>query len=566
MNCRFTLFITAVVAPMVFLPAADPTPKRIGNSLMLSGDWVPNDPHQIDYQKLPRVPSRHVVISDVKAINGVNQHNYLAFHNGRFFVMWSDGPGVEDRVGQRVKFATSGDGLKWSESHYLTPEPPGSGLHSPYYGTRTEKGMRWISRGFWQREGELLALCSLDEAAGFFGPSLQLRAFRWTNSTWEDAGLVADNAINNFPPKKIATGSWMMSRRTFDYKKTGVQFLLGGVKAIEDWTSSPVLGTNDELSAEEPLWWSLPDGRIIALFRDNRGSKFLYRSVSKDQGASWTTPVRTNFPDATSKLFGFRLSDGRYVLISNSNPRARDPLTIAISEDGLVFNKLAWLVGGRHIDYPHALEHDGHLLVAFAGGKQSIEILKIELSALADISMPESVQADQPLSPIRAKRARKEHWIDLGDEGRTLYANADLVVPELGKLATFSLATASGEKRVVLAVDKKGHLTAELYGEMVIGPKLEASRRHSLLIRLHSHRDLPDELFVALEDPRKDSTEPTNWTLSNTMGSSNANLSRVILYADSQGFTNVRVATTREALATAKAVTGDGNPLIKSKP
>ncbi|MCA9136698.1 MAG: exo-alpha-sialidase [Planctomycetales bacterium] len=377
---------------MVVLYAADPPRQESGNTLMLAGSWLPADPHQIDYSKLPRVPSQHIVVSDVRADKGVNQHNYLAFHSGRYFVMWSDGPGVEDRVGQRVKFADSPDGITWSKPRYLTPEPPNSGPDSPHFGTRSDKGMRWIARGFWQRGGELLALCSLDEAAGFFGPSLQLRAFRWTGSGWDDAGLVADNAINNFPPKKIATGDWMMSRRTYDYKKTGAQFLIGGIKAIDDWKSFPVLGTNDKLSAEEPLWWTLPDGRLVALFRDNRGSKFLYRSISDDQGRTWTTPARTNFPDATSKLFGLRLSDGRYVLISNSNPRARDPLTIAISGDGLVFDKLAWLVGGRHVDYPHAIEHNGHLLVAFAGGKQSVELLRIKLSALDKIEMPRSME------------------------------------------------------------------------------------------------------------------------------------------------------------------------------
>lgn len=402
---------------------------------MLDGDWLPIDPHQIDFERLPRVPSRQVVVSDVSADQGVNQHNYLAFHGGRYFLMWSDGPGIEDRVGQRVKFATSQDAIRWSKPRFLTPVPPDSGPDSPRYGTRSDQGMRWIARGFWQREGELLALCSLDEAAGFFGPGLQLRAFRWTGSGWEEAGLVADNSINNFPPKKIATGDWMMSRRTYDYKTSGVQFLVGGVKAIDDWESFPVFGTNDALSAEEPLWWTLPDHRLVAMFRDNRGSKFLYRSISDNQGRTWTTPVRTNFPDATSKLFGLRLSDGRYVLISNSNPRARDPLTIAISEDGLVFTKLAWLVGGRHVDYPHAIEHDGHLLIAFAGGKQSIELLRIQLSALDAIAMPPSVVSKKPT-----------HSIDLGDEGKTLDAVAALVMPELGKRATLSLTTASGEE------------------------------------------------------------------------------------------------------------------------
>ncbi|MCA9194931.1 MAG: exo-alpha-sialidase [Planctomycetales bacterium] len=359
---------------------------------MLVGEWLPQDAHRIDFSKLPHVASEHIVISDVRSSQGVNQHAYLAFHDGHYFAMWSDGPGVEDRVGQRVSYSTSLDGLSWTQPRYLTPEPPNSGPDSPQYGTRSEKGMRWISRGLWQRDGELLALCALDEAAGFFGPSLKLLAFRWNGSGWESAGLVADNAINNFPPKKLAAGDWMMSRRTHDYKKTGVQFLVGGKKAIDDWEAFPVLGSSNVLSAEEPFWWTLPDDRLVALFRDNRGSKNLYRSISEDQGHTWTTPVRTNFPDATSKLFGLHLSDGRYILISNSNPRARDPLTLAISSDGLTFEKLVWLVGSRHVDYPHAIEHDGNLFVSFSGGKQSVEILRIKLSVLEQITMPTSIE------------------------------------------------------------------------------------------------------------------------------------------------------------------------------
>jgi predicted neuraminidase len=75
-------------------------------------------------------------------------------------------------------------------------------------------------------------------------------------------------------------------------------------------------------------------------------------------GRTWSTPQKTNFPDATSKISGLRLRDGRYVLISNPNPKKRDPLTLSISDDGLVFTKMLYLVGGRHIDYPHVIEHE----------------------------------------------------------------------------------------------------------------------------------------------------------------------------------------------------------------
>lgn len=404
MKHTLTLLASLWLTPLVALHAADAPQHTPASHIMLWGPWLPENPHQLDFKALPEVPSEHVVISDVRAqgadptkldkmAGGVNQHNYLAHHDGKFWAMWSDGPGIEDQVGQRVKYATSPDGLKWCEPRFMTPIPPGSGPDSPHYGTRTDKGMRWISRGFWKREGELLALASLDEAAGFFGKSLELRAFRFDKSTgdWSDAGLVFKNTINNFPPIKLRTGDWMMSRRMFDYSKSGVHFLVGGVKSLDDWQSFPVLGSASELKAEEPDWWILPDDRLAAVFRDNRRGGFLYRSLSADDGRTWTTPVKTNFPDATSKVSGLRLRDGRYVLVSNPNPKKRDPLTLSISEDGLVFTKMLYLVGERHIDYPHVIEQDGSLFIAFAGGKQSVEVLKVKLSDADAVKMPETL-------------------------------------------------------------------------------------------------------------------------------------------------------------------------------
>jgi hypothetical protein len=390
---------TAILALLAASALAEPPSPS--SPVMLSGPWVPENTHDIDFAALPRVPSEHVIINDVhakgsssakldKKSGGVNQHNYLAHHDGQFWAMWSDGPGIEDRVGQRVKFATSADGLKWSEPKFITPIPSNSGPDSPHYGTRTDKGMRWISRGFWKREGELLGLASLDEAAGFFGPGLELRAFRFDKASgeWRDAGLVFDDTINNFPPMKLRTGDWMMSRRQHDYKTSGVHFLVGGVKSLGDWQSFPVLGSASKLKAEEPDWWILPDDTLAAVFRDNRGSGFLHRAFSTDDGRTWSTPIKTNFPDATSKISGLRLRDGRYILVSNPNPKKRDPLTLSISADGLVFTKMLYLVGGRHIDYPHVIEHGDSLFIAFAGGKQSVEVLKVKLGDADAIKMP----------------------------------------------------------------------------------------------------------------------------------------------------------------------------------
>lgn len=525
--------------------------------LMLSGDWLPDDPHQIDYEKLPRVTAEHAIISDVREHAGtrVHQHAYLAHHDGRFWAMWSDGPGgpragvtpeqhrnvvpAHDMPGTRNSFATSQDGLQWSKPADLTGPP-------------RIKGYGWIARGLWKRDGELLALASHFNAPGYAGLGLSLEAFRWNGAKWVAHGTVLDDSMNNFPPKRLPSGEWMMTRR--DHQRQ-VSVMIGGTRAFNDWRINPLAAYDGNGRPEEPYWYILPDGKtIVGLIRDNGRSKFLLRTFSRDNGKTWSEMHRTNFPDATSKFFVHRTSRGYYVMVSNSNPRKRDPLTLAISEDGLVFTKLFWLIGGRHIDYPHIIEQDGHLLIAFSGAKQTMEVMKVSLDELERLAMPESVELAEHLPKIKPTPLQPHpHWIDLGDEGKALYAAADLVVPERGKPAAFALATASGAERVILGIDEEGRLTATLYQETLTGPMLEPGGRHSLLIHIRSHRESPDELLVHLGASGEIPAKPENWTLTNRKGSSNANLSRVVRSSDaddSGGFDNIRVAPTRKALST----------------
>ena len=387
LHLMFSFTSIAAIAP--------PHPvKNPSSPLMLAGEWVPANPHDIDFDRLPRIPSKHAVVSDVLAAGGhrVNQHNYLVHHLGRFWAMWSDGPGESrgygkvpghDRADQHVSFATSPDGLKWSAIGNLTGAP--------------DKGYGWIARGFWIRDGKLLALASCYEAPGYAGPGLSLHAFELAAdepARWRHLGVVFDDALNNFPPARLPGGEWMMSRRD---GRQNVHFLVGGTNAFNQWTSYEAVGYNDsEFKAEEPYWWVLPDKRsIVALFRDNRSSGFLYRAFSLDQGRTWTRPVRTNFPDAKSKFSGVRLPDGRFVLVSNPNPKRRDPLTLAVSDDGLVFSSMGYLVGGRHVDYPHVIEHEGALFVAFATAKSTVEVLKIRVADLPALGQQQTRKGEK---------------------------------------------------------------------------------------------------------------------------------------------------------------------------
>lgn len=364
---------------------APPHPETNPDSpRMLALHGKQTDPEAIDLANLPRVPAAHTVISDVRDRGGswVHQHAYLAHHGGRYWAMWSDGPGVpnpkltpqqhrnvvpgHDRPGTRVSYSISQDGRNWSEPRDLAGPP------------RID-GFGWIARGLWIRDGQLLALASHFNAPGYPGKGLSLEAFRWDEAgkTWMAHGTVLDDTLNNFPPKQLPTGEYMMTRR--DHRQQ-VSVMIGGHEAYNRWEIRSLASYDGNGRPEEPYWYVLPDGKnLVGLIRDNARSGRLLRTFSTDNGRTWSKLVKTDFPDATSKFFVLRTSRGYYALVSNANPRRRDPLTLAISPDGLVFTHLFYLVGGRHVDYPHMIEHDGHLCISFSGAKQTVEVLTVHL-------------------------------------------------------------------------------------------------------------------------------------------------------------------------------------------
>lgn len=363
----------------------------------------------IDYAKLPKLSGKHAVVNPV-ALGPhartpdkvdmldlrLNLHNYLIHHKGRFWCIWSDGPKVEDWPTQEIKYSTSSDGLTWSPAQSVTGKPA-----EPY---------AFIARGLWVRDGELLALGAHYRGKGAFGAQdqkqLELLAYRFNfdKDQWERKGQLYDNAINNFPPQKLPSGDWILTRRD---SRFNVSMLIGGRKALDDWQAFPVVGIGDVkgFRPDEPIFWPLADGTLSALFRDNGGSGRLFHSLSHDQGRSWDTPQRTNFPNASSKLFSLKTSRGYRVLVLNANPKiGRRELHLAVSPDGKTFTRLARLdvpsppslpnevsriakkfrAGIASLQYPHVIEHEGRLLIALSRGKVQIEVFHV---ALDDIDL-----------------------------------------------------------------------------------------------------------------------------------------------------------------------------------
>ncbi|KAF0176746.1 MAG: putative cycloinulo-oligosaccharide fructanotransferase [Limisphaerales bacterium] len=335
------------------------------------------DVAKIDFAKLPVLKGQHAVVCPYEEAWKFQLHNYLLHHEGKFWCMWSAGPVVEDVPTQHVRYATSADGLSWSAPKNLTGMPA--------------EGRAYIARGFCVRDGELLALAASYRGKGAFGvdKDLKLVAFRWDKArdAWTQKAVVFENAINNFAPQQLSTGEWMMTRRDARFN---VSMLVGGVKSLTDWQVVPVVDRlaavrTSKFSPDEPVWWELADGTLMSAIRDNGGSQRLFRSVSTDHGRTWSKPEISNYPNSTSKLFTLQTSRGFRVLVSNANPAVgRRELHLAVSDDGKQFTRLARLgipsPRATTFQYPHVIEHDGSLFIAFSNKKNVTEVLKVPLA------------------------------------------------------------------------------------------------------------------------------------------------------------------------------------------
>ena len=306
-----------------------------------------------------------------------NLHSFIAHYKGKFWAIWSSGRVDEDSGSQLIRYATSPDGLTWSEARVLAPDPDGE--TGPW---------RWMASGVYVEAGRLFALGSLNQRnAPPGGPwaNARLVRFVWTGAVWQEDRVVAENSVVYFPPLRIA------DRDFFVWRDSRAHFFTAWSPAGADrWTVTRVPGPVPDYRMSETSAYVDPEGTVHLIIRDQGYTRRLYHAVSFDAGSTWTIPVKTNYPDAVSKNMSGRLSNGWYYLISNpkaAGANARDPLAITFSRDGWTFAQ-PWALrkngpplrhkgvakGPHSFQYSHAIEHDGKLWVIYATNKEDIEV------------------------------------------------------------------------------------------------------------------------------------------------------------------------------------------------
>jgi hypothetical protein len=303
-----------------------------------------------------------------------NHAAMIAYSDGVITASWKNGIGAsgEDAPGQRVKYAQSVDGLTWTPAAMLfenmtTPNLPVALFAGPFallrgnlYASATPaviatgdaQGSQFClwpdgldprnagPPGQKQPVGTLM-LRRILPGVGRLGPAF------WVSPAGIPAGFGLASAaagvllLNETDAETQADVATLLpsmpSLPCADPLSGGTlkcEACLGGCQIYASLSTS--LGL-----ANERAHWNLPQGAGDAIvYRSHAGA--LYASVRPPGSAKqtdWPPVALTDIPNDDSNINAGTLPDGRVYLVSNPLPHAaREPLTVAMSTDGLSFD------------------------------------------------------------------------------------------------------------------------------------------------------------------------------------------------------------------------------------
>ncbi len=347
----------------------------------------------VEKSTLPRLASDIVILHRPQA--GEYQyahHPHLIRGPAGFLAMWSSGIAREDRPGQRILWARSGDGKTWTKPEVLLecPEPPWR-LTAGGWAVSGDRVYAFVNRNRRAEDDSLRAgvvwypplYLDVMEA----GPDL-----RWSRSRTLDSDFLANES-----PRLTSAGTWLLAGYS---ARMEAAVLRSGAGPAEEYVFHPaprIVIPREELRRArrtpparplgEPTWYQRRDGTLVCFYRDDHASFRLFASVSTDDGITWSRPRPTNIPDAKSKTAARVLSTGAVVVAGNpSAARKRNVLAVLVSDDGTKFDRGAILrdEGESRYAYPSVVEHEGRLWIAYSINKHEIAVASVPVSAVSN--------------------------------------------------------------------------------------------------------------------------------------------------------------------------------------
>lgn len=325
---------------------------------------------------------------------GKSQYNHgavLYSFGNKIYLQWQSSARDEDAADTAVLYASSRDGLHWSEPRILE---------------KARSNAVVTSGGWWSAGDTLYAFINvwpndLQPRGGHVEVLASSDGIHWENTgrpTFAD-GRPLDGVIeqdfHRYHNGRIVTAL---------HRQPGLRatpIYTDDPSALSGWKLGEFanLSVENDVSRElEPSSFQRADGALVMVFRDQQSSFHVLASVSNDNGATWSKTQSTNLPDSRAKQSAGNLPDGSVFLVNNpSSSKVREPLAISLSRDGKIFDRAFLLrAGGNQLagpryeglykrkgfSYPKSLVWNDSLYVVYGENKEDIVVTRIPLTSL----------------------------------------------------------------------------------------------------------------------------------------------------------------------------------------
>jgi len=279
--------------------------------------------------------------------------------DGSLLVSWYSATNEAARDSRIFCRRSTSDGLNWGPTQIAVS--PGERARESWFANKAVGN----SVLFQDKENVLWLFYAAVEAGGWSGAHVDYKTSRDRGHTWSESHRLT-SGLGDLPrnkPVELAGCEILLPLSHSAFRK----YAYGARWKTCAKLLQPSYPTIDGSKFSHPAFVAVGSNSVVAFVRA-RGGGMLQSTFFDPDKNGWSIPQSTNLPNSDSAIDAVRLADGRILLVYNDDGAVRNPLSIAISDDGTTFRKLRDVENesGQDFSYPSLVQaQDGTFYLSY---------------------------------------------------------------------------------------------------------------------------------------------------------------------------------------------------------